>query len=113
MPDEHVPWRSLRLPAAVVGLALAVFTQVYAFVAPRLVGVAAVYGAFVALFALLAWLSTAFNLLLLGAAWTDVRKREGPYLEREARRLEREAETDEDRLEGRDGGSQGSGGARD
>lgn len=73
VPSERVPWRALRLPAGIVGLALALFTQVYAFIAPRLVGVAAVYGTFVAAIALLAWLSIAFNLLLLGAAWTNVR----------------------------------------
>ena len=114
VPSEHVPWRSIRLPAVVVGLGLAVLTQVYAFIAPRLVGVAAVYGTFVALFALLAWLSIAFNLLLLGAAWTDVRKREGLDLEGEALRLAREAEADVERLrEDADGGrANGSGAGR-
>jgi membrane protein len=79
VPSERVPWQALRLPAGVVGLALALFTQLYAFIAPRLVGLAAVYGTFVAAFALLAWLSIAFNLLLLGAAWTAVRAGDGPY----------------------------------
>lgn len=73
VPSQGVPWRALRLPAVTTGTALAVFTQLYAFIAPRLVGVAAVYGTFVAAFALLAWLSVAFNLLLLGAAWTACR----------------------------------------
>lgn len=77
VPSERVPWAALRLPAGAIGLTIAVFTQLYAFLAPRLVGVAAVYGTFVAAFALLAWLSVAFNLLLLGAAWTDVRMRNG------------------------------------
>lgn len=98
VPSEHVPWRALRLPAGIVGLGLAVFSQVYAFIAPRLVGVAAVYGTFVAAFALLAWLSIAFNLLLLGAAWTDVRKREGEYLEGAVRRVARDVEIDAERV---------------
>ncbi len=34
---------------------------------------AALYGAIVTVFALLAWLSIAFNMLLIGAAWTWVR----------------------------------------
>jgi uncharacterized BrkB/YihY/UPF0761 family membrane protein len=86
------------------------------FVAPRLVGVAAIYGTFVAAFALLAWLSIAFNLLLLGAAWTDVRVRDRermPPLVRnfsrqglgEAKRLADDAENAEPsmrRSEGRD-----------
>lgn len=98
VPSEHVPWRALRLPAAVVGLALALLTQLYAFIAPRIVGAAAVYGTLVAAIALLAWLSIAFNLLLLGAAWTDVRKREGSYLEGAVRRLSRDVATDAERL---------------
>jgi membrane protein len=78
VPAQHVPWRALTLPAILVGVVLAAFTQVFAFVAPRLVGAVAFYGAFVAVFALLAWLSIGFNLLLLGAAWTQVRGRTEP-----------------------------------
>jgi uncharacterized BrkB/YihY/UPF0761 family membrane protein len=65
--------RAIALPALAAGVILAAFTQVFAFIAPRLVGVAALYGAFVAVFALLAWLSVGFNVLLLGAAWARVR----------------------------------------
>lgn len=81
VPSERVAWRSLALPAVLVGLVLAVFTQIYAFIAPRLIGWAALYGTFVALFALLAWLSIGFNVLLIGAAWTDVRVRLGPWID--------------------------------
>jgi YihY family inner membrane protein len=84
VPTQRIGWRSLALPAVLVGLVLAVFTQIYVFIAPRLVGWAALYGAFVALFALLAWLSVGFNVLLLGAAWTDVRGRYGPWFDRPA-----------------------------
>lgn len=73
VPAERVPLRALRGPAVASGLALAAFTQVFTFVAPRLVGAAALYGTFVAVFALLAWLSIGFNVLLLGGAWTRVR----------------------------------------
>lgn len=92
VPDERVNWRAVRVPAVGAGVVLAVATQLYAFIFPRLVGVAAVYGTFVAAFALLAWLSVAFNVLLLGAAWTDVRVREGTDIEGEARVLEHDVE---------------------
>ncbi len=74
VPSEHVPWRALLPPAAAIGLVLAALTQIYAFAAPRLLGAAALYGAVFAILGLLAWLSIAFNVLLIGAAWTDVRK---------------------------------------
>jgi membrane protein len=73
VPATRVPVRALAPPAVAAGLALAVIAQAFAFVAPRLAGVAALFGAFVAVFGLLAWLSISFNVLLLGAAWTRVR----------------------------------------
>jgi YihY family inner membrane protein len=75
VPGEHVPWRALALPAVLVGVALAGFAQLYALLAPLLTKMAAVYGTFVAFFAILAWLSISFNLLLFGACWTRVRDR--------------------------------------
>lgn len=73
VPAVPVSFRVLLPPAVLTGLALAAFTQVFTYVAPRLVGVAALYGTFVAVFGILAWLSIGFNVLLLGAAWTRVR----------------------------------------
>lgn len=73
VPAVRVPFRSLLPPALVVGFVLAAFSQLFTFAAPRLVGVAALYGTFAAIFGLLAWLAIVFNLLLLGAAWTRVR----------------------------------------
>lgn len=73
VPATRVPVRAFRLPALVVGLALAAFTQVFALLAPVLFGMAALFGTLVTAFALLAWLSIGFNVLLLGAAWTHVR----------------------------------------
>jgi len=73
VPGEPPPARALVLPAALVGAALAAFAQLFSWIGPKLAGVAAIYGTFVALFALLAWLSISFNLLLLGASWTRVR----------------------------------------
>lgn len=79
VPSRRVPWRALLLPAILVGLVLAVFTQLFTLIAPRLVGAAALYGTFVALFGLLAWLSIGFNILMFGAAWAEVRERMGPF----------------------------------
>jgi membrane protein len=73
VPPATVPLRAYGLPALLVGAALAVFTQVFGWIAPLMTRIASVYGAVVAVFALLAWLSISFNVLLLGAAWTRVR----------------------------------------
>lgn len=73
VPGLPPPMRSLLLPAILVGLVLAAFAQLFTWIGPRLAGVAAIYGTFVALFALLAWLSISFNMLMLGASWTRVR----------------------------------------
>ncbi len=73
VPARRVPRQAFLRPAIVVGVTLAAFTQAFSFIAPRLVGAAALYGTFVAIFALLAWLSIGFNVLLLGGAWTRVR----------------------------------------
>ena len=78
VPAGGLPAAAYLRPAVVVGLALAAFTQAFTIVAPRLVGAAALYGAFVAAIAVLAWLSIGFNLLLLGGAWARVRAMSGP-----------------------------------
>ena len=73
VPPERVAVRAFLRPAILVGIVLAGFTQLFTFIAPRMVGYAALFSAFVAVFALLAWLSISFNVLLLGASWTRVR----------------------------------------
>jgi membrane protein len=73
VPARRVSWRSLLPPAIVVGVVLAVITQLFSFVAPRLIGTAAIYGTFVAVFAAMVWLSTGFQVLLVGAAWVRER----------------------------------------
>ena len=73
LPARTVSWRALWWPALVVGIGLAAITQLFSYVAPRLIGSAAVYGAFVAIFAAMIWLSALFQVLLLGAAWVRVR----------------------------------------
>ena len=83
VPAKHVPWRALVLPALLAGVILAGFTQLYALFAPLLTKMAAIYGTFVAFFAILAWLSISFNVLLFGACWTRVREQGLPEPEPE------------------------------
>ncbi len=84
VPARPVPWRPVFLPSAVVGVGLTLLTQLFSYIAPRVIGAAAVYGTFVAIFVAMIWLATGFQLLLLGAAW--IRERIGapapPFLER-------------------------------
>jgi uncharacterized BrkB/YihY/UPF0761 family membrane protein len=73
VPAERVQTRAITVPGVIVGLALGAFTQLFSLLAPLMTHVAAIYGTFVAAFAVLAWLSISFNLLLLGACWARVR----------------------------------------
>jgi membrane protein len=75
VPGRHIPWRAIRLPAFLVGVVLTVVTQLFSLIAPRLIGSAALYGTFVAIFAAMVWLSIGFQVMLLGAAW--IRERVG------------------------------------
>lgn len=76
VPARNVPWRTLLLPAVVVGTLLTVLTQLFSYIAPRLIGAAALYGTFAAIFAAMVWLSFGFQLMLIGASW--LRERLGP-----------------------------------
>ena len=69
VPTVTPPWSAIGRPALAVGLALAVFTLIYAIITPRLVGSLQVYGAFVAVFAAMIWLSYVAQAILVGAAW--------------------------------------------
>jgi uncharacterized BrkB/YihY/UPF0761 family membrane protein len=46
-----------------------VLARVFVFVAPRLIGAAALLGTLATAFAALAWLALSFQAVLLGAAW--------------------------------------------
>lgn len=82
VPARRVTLRAVWGPALLVGVALSVLTQAFSFIAPRLIGSAAVFGTFVAVFAAMIWLSTSFQILLVGAAW--LRERLGPPAEASA-----------------------------
>jgi membrane protein len=73
VPPVAPSWRAISLPAVVAGVAIVALSQLFLFVAPRIVGAAAVAGSLAAAFIALAWLSFTFQLLLLGAAWVRVR----------------------------------------
>ena len=73
VPTREISLRAIWLPALIAGLALAALTELFSYVAPRLIGSAALYGTFVAIFAAMVWLSTGFQILLLGAAWVRER----------------------------------------
>jgi membrane protein len=74
LPPQAPTWRSALPPAIVVGAAIVILTQIFAFLVPRLVGVAALAGSLASAFIALAWLSFSFQALLYGAAWVRVRE---------------------------------------
>jgi membrane protein len=69
VPARPISIRAVWLPAVVAGLGLALLTQLFSYLAPRLIGTSALYGTFLAVFAAMVWLSTGFQILLVGAAW--------------------------------------------
>jgi len=73
LPPRAPRWRSALIPAVVVGIAIIVLTQIFTYLVPRLVGVAALAGSLASAFIALAWLSFSFQALLYGAAWVRVR----------------------------------------
>ena len=52
---------------------MVILSQIFTFLVPRLVGVAALAGSLASAFIALAWLSFTFQALLYGAAWVRVR----------------------------------------
>ncbi len=73
VPTRTPSWQAIRVPAVAVGLALAVLTGIFALITPRLVGSLRVYGAFVAVFAAMIWLSYVAQAILIGAVWVHRR----------------------------------------
>src|SRR4029453_13816649 len=73
LPPRAPSLRAELLPAIVVGTGIVILTEVFTFLVPRLVGVAALAGSLASAFIALAWLSFSFQALLYGAAWVRVR----------------------------------------
>lgn len=74
LPPRAPKWRSAVVPAIVVGVALVLLSQIFMFLVPRLVGVAALAGSLASAFIALAWLAFGFQALLYGGAWVRVRE---------------------------------------
>ncbi len=73
VPPRSPGWRTVLLPAAIAGVVIVLLSQLFMFLAPRLVGVAALAGSLATAFIALAWLSFTFQALLYGASWVRVR----------------------------------------
>jgi membrane protein len=73
LPPRPPRWRALVIPATIIGVTLVILSQAFAYLVPRLVGVAQLAGPLASGFVALAWLSLSFQALLLGAAWVRVR----------------------------------------
>jgi membrane protein len=73
VPPIRPPLMSVAPPAIAAGIAIVVLTQVFALVAPRLIGANAVYGTLGTVFVALGWLNLIASILLVGAAWVRVR----------------------------------------
>jgi membrane protein len=69
LPTERPSLRALVPPTAVIGIALVGIARLFVFLAPRLIGLAAVVGTLASAFAALAWLALSFQAILIGAAW--------------------------------------------
>ena len=73
VPPQAPSWRAIWLPAIVAGVAIVLLSQLFLFLAPRLIGAALLAGSLATAFVALAWLSFTFQVLLFGAAWVRVR----------------------------------------
>ncbi len=74
LPPKAPSWQAAWLPAVVAAFGIVLLTQIFTFLVPRLVGVAAFAGSLASAFIALAWLSFSFQVLLYGAAWVRVRE---------------------------------------
>ena|GEM_PF-773980 len=73
VPNTDVPLSVLWPPAVVAGLVLTCLTELLVYIAPLLTGALSVFGGVAAVFAALAWLHLAFQVVLVGASWTRLR----------------------------------------
>jgi len=73
VPPRSPSWNAIWLPAVVAGVGIMALSQLFLFLAPRLIGAALLAGSLATAFIALAWLSFTFQALLFGAAWVRVR----------------------------------------
>ncbi len=81
LPIPRPAWGTAFWPGVLAGIALAVLARLFVFIAPRLVGAAALLGTLATVFVALAWLALSFHAILIGAAWVgDRMARRAPVL---------------------------------
>lgn len=73
LPAGTPSWRAILVPSVAVAIVLGIVTNLFVFLAPRLIGAAAFLGTLATVFAALAWLGIIFQAILIGAAWTRAR----------------------------------------
>jgi membrane protein len=73
IPQRRPTVADVWLPAVLAGLAIAILTQVFAFLGPLVAGTASLYGAISAIFILLVWLQLTTQVVVLGMVWTGMR----------------------------------------
>ena len=69
VPARRIAWREAFVPALGAAVAVSALTQIFAVVTPIFFKSLRLYGAFVALFAALIWLSLCTQIVLIGVAW--------------------------------------------
>lgn len=74
VPTAPPSLRAALPPAIVAGFGLAILTNLFALIAPRLVGGLAAFGILAALFGALLWLEYGFQLVVTTAAWARLRR---------------------------------------
>lgn len=73
VPPRSPSWSAVWLPALAAGAAIVLLSQLFLYLAPRLIGGALLAGSLATAFVALAWMSFTFQVLLFGAAWVRVR----------------------------------------
>ena len=74
VPTAPPGWRAALPPALLAGVGIAVLTNVFTLLAPRLIGALQAFGVLAALFGALLWLNYVFQVLIIGAAWARLRR---------------------------------------
>lgn len=74
VPTAPPSLRAAWLPGLVAGTAIALLTDFFTILAPRIIGSLQAFGVLATLFGALVWLSWVFQLLMLGAAWARLRR---------------------------------------
>ncbi len=74
VPTNQPTWRMIGAPSIATGAFVAIFTGLFTVLTPQLVGSLQIYGAFVAVFGAMIWLSFVSQALLIGAAWVHLRE---------------------------------------